>query len=209
MLINTFIKETSNYITEQHNTLSDWLHENLCIIYKALNGSCDRTIGPLNENQAHIPMQLYWPEGQLTIFERLEQFQTHLSLPVSDNDEAAGAEGMEAVRHVMMNAFSLEMKGRVDAVADLVENKMNALSKEMQGKDDALETKVDAVETKVDAVETKVDAVETKVDAVADLVESKVNVLSKEMQGKVDAMKDELKEVKDLINKLMSAMTKD
>ena len=191
MPITTFT-DTSNYITQQHNTLSDWLHGNLCIIYKALNGSCDRAIGPLNEDQAHIPMQLYWPEGQPTLIERLEQFQTHLSLPVSDDlhvdDKTAGDEGIGRNKHVVMNALSKEMKDQfvaveakvVGAVTDLVESKVKTLSQEMQGKEDAVNAKVDAMKDEL-----------------------------KDMKDDFKDVKDELKEVKDLLYKMMAAMTKD
>ena len=130
-------------------------------------------------------MQLYWPEGQPTLIERLEQFQTHLSLPVPDDlpvdDKAAGDERIGGNKHAVVNALSKEMKDQVDAVetkvvgavADLVESKVNTLSKDMQDKADAVDANVNAID------------------------------------AKVDAMKDELKEVKDLMYKMMAAMTKD
>ena len=83
--VKTLITDTSNYITKQHNVLSEWLHENLCLIYKASGGSCDRFIGPLTKDQAHIPMQLYWPEGQPTLINRLEHFQANLPLAAPDD----------------------------------------------------------------------------------------------------------------------------
>ena len=166
----------------------------MCLIYKASGGSCDRTIGPLNENQAHIPMQLYWPEGQPTLIERLEHFQTHLVLASPDDllvdGETSGDEGIGGNKPVVMSALSKEIKDQVDAVetkVDVVETKVDVVETKVDVLSNKMEDKVDAVETKVDAVETKVDAVETK----------------------VDVMKAELKEVKDLMYKLMAAMTKE
>ena len=45
------VEDSHNYITLQHNALSEWLHTNLCLIYEALDGSCTQEIGPLNEEQ--------------------------------------------------------------------------------------------------------------------------------------------------------------
>ena len=79
------IVDASNYITLQHNTLSQWLHSNLCLLYQALNGTCSEFIGPLEEDQVFIPVELSWPEGQPTMAERLEQIQSRLSLGAPDD----------------------------------------------------------------------------------------------------------------------------
>ena len=62
-------------ITSQHNVLRNWLKEMLCMIYEQVNGACvdvEEFIGPLKEDQAFIPVELSWPEGQPTMAERLD-----------------------------------------------------------------------------------------------------------------------------------------
>ena len=131
MHIKTLITETSNYITKQHNELSEWLHENLCLIYAASGGSCERFIGPLTENQAHIPMQFYWPEGQPTLIDRLEQFQTNLPLAGPNDLVVDDKDGCS--------------KGMGKSRNDLVKDDLDALTNEVQEKNDAIETKVDTL----------------------------------------------------------------
>ena len=105
--------DASNYVTKQHNALSEWLFENLCIIYKASGGSCESVIGPLQENQAHIPMQLYWPEGQPTIMEKIHLIQTSLPLTLKDN--------LELEHIINANTSSADglktIKGKMDALS--------------------------------------------------------------------------------------------
>eukprot|EP00956_Cyclotella_meneghiniana_P042191 scaffold248390_cov94-Cyclotella_meneghiniana.AAC.2 len=197
------IVDTSNYITEQHNALSEWLHENLCIIYKALHGTCARAIGPLQENQAHIAMQLYWPEGQLNIMEKIDQLQTNLPLASQDNlmldhIENANVSSDDGMKSIMdkMDALSSNVQENV--------NKADALSNDMRNKVDAVDSKVDALSNdmrnKVDAVDSKVDAIESKVDALSNDMRNKVDAVD----SKVDDMQDELRELKDMMTKLMN-----
>ena len=173
-----FITDTSNYITEQHNALSEWLHENLCIIYRALQGTCARAIGPLQENQAHIAMQLHWPEGQLNIMEKIDQLQTTLPLASQDN---------LMLDHIE-NA-NVSSDGGMKSIMD----KMDALSSNVQEN----VNKVDAVEIKMDAFDSKVDALSNDMRNKMDAVDSKVDALSSDMQ-------DELRELKDMMTKLMN-----
>eukprot|EP00956_Cyclotella_meneghiniana_P040818 scaffold206212_cov43-Cyclotella_meneghiniana.AAC.1 len=184
------IVDTSNYITKQHNVLSEWLHENLCIIYKALQGTCARAIGPLEKNQAHIPMQLYWPEGQLNIMDKIDQLQTILPPALQDNLVLEGVGNVNISSDGGLNTI----KAKMDALSSYVQenvNQVNAVERKVDAVQDAVKSTVDAVESTVDAVESKVDAVESKVDAV---------------ESKVDAVQDELSELKVMMTKLMEML---
>mmetsp|Transcript_9071 Transcript_9071/g.19640 ORF Transcript_9071/g.19640 Transcript_9071/m.19640 type:complete len:159 (+) Transcript_9071:1-477(+) len=68
------IVDARNAISDQHNQMFKWLRTNVCAIYEssAIGGVCAPFIGPLEEGQMNIPLELYWPEGQLTLVERLE-----------------------------------------------------------------------------------------------------------------------------------------
>ena len=140
----------------------------MCIIYNELGGDCAAAIGPLPENQAHIPMQLYWPEGQLNIMEKIDQLQTALPLASQDN---------LMLDHIE-NA-NVSSDGGMKSIMD----KMDALSSNVQEN----VNKADAVESKVDAVESKVDAVESKVDALSNDVQNELREL-KDMMTKLMEM---------------------
>ena len=176
MLHTCFITDASNYITEQHNALSEWLHENLCIIYKAMGGHCAAAIGPLPENQAHIPMQLYWPEGKLNMMEKIDQLQTTLPLASQDNLELEDVDNANVSSDGNINTI----KGEMATLSSYVKENVN----------------------QVDAVDSKVDAVEGKVDALSNDMRDKVDAVD----SKVDAVQDELRELKDMMAKMMGMM---
>ena len=146
----------------QHNVLGEWLHTNLCIIYEALDGSCAPEVGPLNEDQAFLPMQLHWPEGQPNIVQRLEEFKNAFSLAAPDSTYGDGIADAS-------NAYFEEVKSKVDA-----------LSSGMQGKSDAVEGKVDAVEGKVDAVEGKVDLVQKELQELKHMMSTLIGIMAKD-----------------------------
>jgi len=200
------IVDSQNYITLQHNELGEWLHTNLCLIYKASGGSCDPTVGPLREDQAYIPMQLHWPDGQLNMMEKIEQLQTSLPLAAQDNlllDDSKNANilsagGLEMIKDTV-NALSSDMqdnaetvKGKVDDLSSKMQDKVDDLSSKMQDKVDDLSSKMqDKMDNLSNTMHDKQDVVEGKVHAV---------------EGKVDTIQDELKELKDMMTKLMGMM---
>ena len=53
------IVDASNYVTVQHNKLSRWLYDSLCIMFGRDGGKCNILIGPLEEDQSLIPVELY------------------------------------------------------------------------------------------------------------------------------------------------------
>ena len=142
----TFTADTSNYITKQHNKIGDWLHESLCEIYRVSGGSCHPTFGPLEEDQAYIPMQLHWPEGQLNMMEKIDQLHTILPLSVQDNlmlhdsgnSNVSSAVSLGTITH-KMDALSSKVQEKVDAVenklgdkVNVVESKVDFLTKNVQ-----------------------------------------------------------------------------
>eukprot|EP00956_Cyclotella_meneghiniana_P003490 scaffold4251_cov37-Cyclotella_meneghiniana.AAC.5 len=204
------IIDTSNYITVQHNVLSEWLYKNLCIIYKELGGHCAAAIGPLPENQAHIPMQLYWPKGKLNMMEKIDQLQTTLPIAVQDNlmldyienANVSSAGGQKTINDKIdaLSSYVEDMQAKMDALSNGIESKVDALSNGIESKVDALSN---GIESKVDAssnhLRDKVDAVENKMDV---LVDGKVN----DIEIKVDAVQVELKELKDMMTNLIGMM---
>jgi outer membrane murein-binding lipoprotein Lpp len=175
LLVDIF-EDAQNYITLQHNTLGEWLHDTLCKIFAASGGSCSREIGPLEAHQGFIPMEVHWPEGQLTMMERLEQFDNLLYLSAPDG--VAHENEVDNSKFARLSAYSASKGnmnvGDLETKLDAVEAKVNALSNDVQTKVNALSNDV---HTKVDAVKTQVNAVEAKVDSLIELNKQLINLL--------------------------------
>jgi chaperonin cofactor prefoldin len=186
----------------QHNVLGEWLHANLCAIYEKQGGSCESRIGPLQDHEAFIPVNLYWPEGQPNMMERLEDIQTALSLGEPDNHTKNNA--TDALRGSMISDLEA-IKTNVDAVAGnvmVVEVKVDAVSKEVQGK-------VSVVESKVDALSREVQG---KVDALSRDLQDKVDSMQKKLddiEGKVDSVYDEIQTLNGMLSHLIGKLGKD
>ena len=179
----SFLADSQNYITLQHNELGEWLHTNLCLIYKASGGSCDPEIGPLREDQAYIPMHLHWPDGQLNMMEKIEQLQTSLPLAAQDNlllDDSKNAN--------VLSAGGLEM----------IKDTVNALSSDMQDVQDNVKTVKSKMDNLSNTMHDKQDAVSSDVRGMQDKQEV--------LESKVDTIQDELKELKDMMTKLIGIM---
>ncbi len=140
------IVDAQNYITSQHNTLGEWLHTSLCQLYEKEGGTCEEFIGPLEEDQAFIPMELSWPAGQPTMIEMLEQIQSTLLLG-STGDSKDGSEITVDAPRVLGAATSIQVDG--------VESKVDALAADMQRKVDGVESKVGAIESSMKNIEEK------------------------------------------------------
>ena len=167
----------------QHNLLGAWLHTSLCEIYKALNGTCVSVIGPLQEDQSFIPMELHWPDGAPNVIERLDHVQTLLFLGESHDDGT----------QIDSNAANVLSTARV---AQQISN-----NKGFNDKNEAVELKVDGIKGDVDAVKVKIHAMEGKIDA----VEGKINAV----EGKVDKVHDEMNELKGMLSDIMGMLTKE
>jgi chromosome segregation ATPase len=179
----------------QHNVLGEWLHDNLCVIFEKQGGSCEARIGPLQDHEAFIPVNLYWPEGRPNMMERLEDIQTSLSLGAPDNRTKNNAtvasrgsmiSDLEAI--VVDNVKIVE--GKVDAKVSVVESKVDS----MKGKVDSMQDKVDSLQDKVDLMQDKVDSIQKKVD---------------EMEVKVDSVYDEMKMLNGMLSHLIGKLGKD
>ncbi len=195
------IVDAQNYITLQHNTLSQWLHSNLCVIYEALNGTCESFIGPLEEDQVFVPFELSWPENQPTMMERLEQLQSSLSIGTLDGakDGSLSSQRLLGLNTEANNSLELEaIKDKVDAL----EGKFGLHSEDLQAKVAGVDRKMDSLSLDmVDAVESKVGAVESKVGA----VESKVGAV----ESKVDSIESSMKEIERKLSKMMDLLAKE
>mmetsp|Transcript_6098 Transcript_6098/g.13359 ORF Transcript_6098/g.13359 Transcript_6098/m.13359 type:complete len:2718 (-) Transcript_6098:69-8222(-) len=151
------VVDAQNAISDQHNQMLRWLKRNLCLIYESsvIGGTCVTFIGPLEEGQSNIPLELHSPEGQPALVEKLQQIQAIMS----------------------------EVDGTISAmnkrVKDAVVWKMDTVERKMGGKMEEVERKIDAVEEKMGG---KMDAIEKKMDAVEDSVKEMKDMISKLME---------------------------
>jgi len=203
------IVETSNYITKQHNKLSLWLYDSLSIMFEKIGGQPKPFIGPLEEDQSVVPVELVWPEDQPTILERLEQIQIAFSSDTLVKDNVHDIDGaqypvfMSQVGKINDNVHPLSIKEKEDSMGkvDAVVSKVDAVKNEVgtvKGKVDAVVGKVDAAKENMNEVKRKVDAVEGKVDA----VEGKVDAV----EAKVSNVQTEIQEMKDMVSRLFELM---
>ena len=191
------VVDAQNYITLQHNVLGEWLHETLCAIYKKVGGSCEAQIGPLPEYQTFTPIILQWPEGQSTLLEKIDQIQDVLSIGSSDILE--GQEGTVGYTSSDKNAEVKNMiRNELKEVKNMVKVEVDNIEGKVKGKVDEgriVMEGVDEIRDEIDKIGGKVDKMEDKVD------EGRIA-----MEGKVDAVQNELKEMKNMITKLMNMM---
>ena len=190
-------------MSDQHNRMLGWLQSTLCQIYAKQGGTCTSFIGPLQEDQEHIPMELVWPEDQPTVLEQLQQIQSTLSNHGVDQGLIGGTQRVMAsgsnveivALKLQIDEMRMKVKGMVDMHED-VEGKVNEVKGSMK---DAMEVNVEELK---DAMEVKVQAVEVKVEELKDAVEVKVDAV----EVKVEELKDSMNEVKEMMSKLMQMM---
>jgi outer membrane murein-binding lipoprotein Lpp len=182
------LKYHRGYFTLQ----SDWLHKNLCEIYKEVadvnncDGSEDTLLSLVGTSLWNKMLQI---EAQ--------------GVDLMKNAQIMQSEGVGKVRGNVeidekMDAFSEEMQGKIDALSNDVQSKVDALSNDVQSKVDALSNDV---QSKVDALSNDVQSklVQSKV------VQSKVDALSNDVQS----MKDDLKDLKIMMTKIMDMMARE
>ena len=189
------IVETSNYITLQHNKLSQWLHNSLCIMFEKDGGKCNTLIGPLEEDQVVVPVELVWPENQPTILERLEQIQTTFS---------SGATARNSVREInSAQHLSVTDTGSENSLifTSLVKSEVGSVKSEVKSEVGAVKSEVGAVKSEVGSVKSEVGAVKSEVGS----VKSEVGAV----KDKVNSMDSQIQEMKDMISGLEVAAVKD
>ena len=154
----------------------------MCEIYKALDGTCESVIGPLQEDQSFIPVELHWPDGAPNLMERLTNVQTLL---FRDTPHDSGAQ----------NDIKIADSFSIARAAQQISN------------DNGLKDKVDAMEAKIDGIKGDVDTMKGKIDAVEEdinTMKDKVNAV----EGKVDKVHDEMKDLKEMLSDIIAMLAK-
>merc|ERR1712051_665674 len=177
------IVDAQNYITAQHNKLSQWFRESLCSLAASDNDVvCDSFIGPLEENQSFIPLRFYRPEGHPTIIDRLEQIQGAIFIGTTDgdsNDQAIDSQSFPKAK------IKTEEVGSIDSLV----GEIGLLSEDVGAKME-MQTKLDDTQ----AVATTVQEEINDVKAVVKLVQEEM----KDVKAVVKTIQEETKDVKDV-----------
>jgi gas vesicle protein len=186
------LHENRGYFTLQ----SDWLHKNLCEIYKeaADVNNCDGS----EETLLSLVGTSLWNE-MLQIKAQGVDLMKNTQLMQSKGVDEVGHAGEKQVHtkdadaiNEKMDVLSEEMQGKVDALSNDVQSKVDALSNDVQSKVDALSNDM-----------------QSKVDAFSNNMQSKVDTLSKEMNDKVNGIEDELHDLKVMMTKMMDMMARE
>lgn len=147
------IVDAQNYITDQHNKIGEWLHGSLCLIYAAVDGSCSRQIGPLQEDEAFIPVHLHWPEGQPTMIEKLEQMQQNLA--VAAPPEMTGGQAD---------------KTKIDTLDEKVDNIKTILNEKVEGLDEKIDNIKNILDEKVEGMQTEMKELKEMLSMIVDVI---------------------------------------
>ena len=147
------IVDAQNTMSHQHNAMLEWLQTNLCALCVGLDCACERFIGPLEDNQTHIPLHLHWPEGQATLMEKLHQIEMKGDSVQEDIQRALGT-GDDDVRSLRSIEMETEALTKIRVQVDAIEGNMKAVQCNMQ----AVQGNMQAVQGNTKAVKHKVHA---------------------------------------------------
>ena len=148
-----FLEQSTNTVAGYFTLQSDWLHKNLCVIYKEITGkpTCDGTEETL---LAEVGLSMW---GKM--------LQTE-------------AQGEKMIQLIEMGRVEHELSDSFRVKFDMVENNMQ----DVKGKIGKMESKIDMVETKIGTMEGKIGAVEENVKDLKDSMEDMKDMIMKMME---------------------------
>merc|ERR1719491_1000541 len=150
------IVDARNAMSDQHNAMLEWLQTNFCALCVGPDCACERFIGPLEDDQTHIPLHLHRPEGQATLMEKLHQIEMKGDSVQEDIQRALGI-GEDDARSL----HSIGMETAIEGNMKVFEGDLKLIVGNMQ----AVEGNMQAVEGNMKAVKDKVDAIEGNMQA--------------------------------------------
>ena len=134
--------------------MHDEFPQRICQVYKATGGGCRTFIGPLEEDQDSIPVELHWPEGQPTLDVRLQQIES--SLRIDNRDGTFVPVNTSGVDHNTRGVIDVEviriLKLQLDEMGRKTERKIDEIGKKMER--EMKETK-DRMKTLIDMIQNK------------------------------------------------------
>ncbi len=141
-------------------------------------------------------MELFWPEGQLSLMDKLQQIEETLDFGVAKMGKDGGADQAKT-SNAEVKATEL-LKGQMKVAEEKIVAKMNAVESKMN----AVESKMNVFESKMNAVEGKFDALDGKMDANMNAVEGKFDTLD----GKIASLEAIMVHLVEQNMKLMQLM---
>merc|ERR1712238_7912 len=146
------IVDAHNAMSDQHNRMLKWMHDDfpqrICQVYNASGGKCKSFIGPLEEDQGNIPIELHWPEDQPTLDVRLQQIESSLSLDNIDKKESNVEGKMDEMKTEMsavkteISAVQLEMR----ETKGMMKTEISAVQLEMRETKEMMKTLIDMMQ---------------------------------------------------------------
>jgi len=171
------IVDARNAMSDQHNAMVEWLQTNFCALCVRFDCACERFIGPLEDDQRHIPLHLHWPEDQVTLMEKLHQIEMKGDNVQEDIQRALGI-GEDDARSLRSIGMETEALTKIRVQVDAIEGNMKVSEDNMQ----AVQGKVDAVQGKVDAIDGNMQAVSAETKQMKDMMLQLIEQNSKLMQ---------------------------
>ena len=156
--------------------MHDEFPQRICQVYKATGGGCRTFIGPLEEDQGSIPVELHWPEDQPTLDVRLQQIES--SLRIDNGDGTCFPIYTSGVDHNTRDVVDVEVIQTLKLQVDEVGRK---------------------TERKVDEMGSKVDEIGRKMEKVEEMGKK----MEREMKMTKDTTQQEMKETKDMVKTLI------
>jgi hypothetical protein len=166
-------------------------------MFQTEGGTCEDSIGPLEEDQLFVPPVLHWPESQPTMIARLDRIEKTISTGGKNDDT-----NINTLHKASIKGHDLE------DFAHVIESKLNTQSTGMQGKVEGIESKLDAhsaaMQTRVDAELKEVkDMVQAEIKEIKDMVQAEIkgekDMVQAEIKKEKDMVQAELKEMKDMV----------
>merc|ERR1712238_391310 len=144
-------------MSDQHNRMLKWMHDDfpqrICQVYNASGGKCKSFIGPLEEDQGNIPIELHWPEDQPTLDVRLQQIESSLSLDNIDKKESNVEGKMDEMKTEISAAVKTEIsavKTAISAVqletSEMIKTEISAVQQEIRETKEMMKTLIDMMQ---------------------------------------------------------------
>ena len=159
-----FLEQSTNTVAGYFTLQSDWLHKNLCVIYKEITGkpTCDGTEETL---LAEVGLSLW---GKMLQLETQGESTAKDIKMIQSSGMGHGIE--DGGDNTSLESFRVKF--------DMVENNMQ----DVKGKIGKMESKIDMVETKIGTMEGKIGAVEENVKDLKDSMEDMKDMIMKMME---------------------------
>ena len=169
-----FIEESTNTVAGYFTAQTEWLHDNMCTIYKTV-ANVNTCEGDRDTLLGLVGLSLWGKMTQIeaqgeTIMETIEM----MSSPLHDETKEFG---LKAVSSNMDREES-------DSKVNIMQINLSSMKDTME----SMKHKVDTIENSVDTIENSVESMKHKVDTIEKTMKAKVDIIEKSMYAVVSKM---------------------